>query len=65
MYIHRTISKSIIDKIQNSGKIVVIYGAWQLGKTTLSKKIIDKLNFKTLLINADQLMSCRQKIYPV
>ncbi|RKX18044.1 MAG: AAA family ATPase [Candidatus Zixiibacteriota bacterium] len=54
MYIRRTISKSIIDKIQNSGKIVVIYGARQLGKTTLSKKIIDKLNLKTLLINADQ-----------
>ncbi len=54
MHIKRTIKDQIIDKITKTNKIVVIYGPRQIGKTTLSKKIIDELGLKTLSINADE-----------
>jgi predicted AAA+ superfamily ATPase len=44
----------VSEKLKNTNKAVILYGARQLGKTTLSKLIIDNLGFKTLSINADQ-----------
>jgi len=38
----------------SSNKIVIIYGARQVGKTTLANQIITKLDLKTLKINADE-----------
>lgn len=52
--IKREIKNRIIDKLKNSNKIVALFGARQVGKTTLSKEIVKELNFKTLYINADQ-----------
>ena len=54
MNIIRTIEADIIDNLQNTTKGVVIYGARQIGKTTLSNKIISILGLKTLRINGDQ-----------
>jgi predicted AAA+ superfamily ATPase len=54
MFIKRLLSNILIEKIETSEKVVIIYGARQLGKTTLAKFIIDKLGLKTLSINADQ-----------
>lgn len=35
------------------GKIIIIYGARQVGKTTLVKQLIDEYNHKSLYINCD------------
>jgi len=51
--IHRDLTERIKDRIQNSNRIVILYGARQLGKTTLAQQIIDELKLKTLFINAD------------
>jgi len=52
--IKRAIQKGIIEKLQNPGKIIIIYGPRQVGKTTLAKEIISELGLKTLSINADE-----------
>lgn len=54
MQIARSISPLIIDKLKSSNKGIVIYGARQVGKTTLVNEIIQKLNLKTLVVNGDQ-----------
>jgi uncharacterized protein len=54
MYIPRKISDSIVNKLRKSSKVVLLYGARQLGKTTLSNFIIKELNIKTMIVNADQ-----------
>lgn len=45
----------ILKKLSQNNKIVIIYGARQVGKTTLANQIIAKLGLKTLRINADEL----------
>ena len=55
MYIKRIISDKIIDKLSKTNKVIVIYGARQTGKTTLSKQILNQLNLKSLYVNADQM----------
>lgn len=54
MHIERAIENDIIEKLRTSKKAVVIYGARQVGKTTLAKDIVAKLGMKTLFVNADQ-----------
>lgn len=49
------ITAPIIKDIRQLGKVVLLYGPRQAGKTTLSKKIIRDIGLKTLMINADQL----------
>jgi predicted AAA+ superfamily ATPase len=53
--IERILVKSITDTIQQSSKIVVIYGARQVGKTTLVQEILKQLPYKKISINADML----------
>ncbi|MDF1498755.1 MAG: ATP-binding protein [Patescibacteria group bacterium] len=53
--IKRLILKPISDKLSKSNKIVIIYGARQVGKTTLVEQLIAELSLKTLKINADEL----------
>ena len=48
----RTIEKSIKESLFK-GKIVIIYGPRQVGKTTLSKKILSDSGVKSLYIQAD------------
>lgn len=52
--INRLILKPILDKLSKSNKIIIIYGARQVGKTTLVEEIIAHLDIKILKINADE-----------
>ena len=51
--INRKIEQRILEDLENSQKIVILYGSRQVGKTTLIKKVIRQLNKKTLSIDAD------------
>ncbi len=52
--IKRYIIDELLDKLKNSNKIIIIYGARQVGKTTLAKEILKRSEFKTLAINGDE-----------
>lgn len=54
MFIKRALTNIIIDTLKATNKGIIIYGARQVGKTTLVNEIIKKLNLKTLIINGDQ-----------
>jgi uncharacterized protein len=54
MLIDRHITDSIQKKLLKGNKIVVLYGARQLGKTTICKQIIAATGLKTFEVNADQ-----------
>lgn len=53
MYIQRLISDQIKSKILQSSKIVVMYGARQVGKTTLVNHLVDELPLRVLRIDAE------------
>ncbi len=55
MFIPRQITNDVLTDLVQSGKVVLIYGPRQAGKTTLSKVILEKTGLKTLWANADQL----------
>ena len=50
----RSIAKQVLKDLTDSGKIVLLYGPRQSGKTTLSKMIIENTGLKPLVVNADQ-----------
>lgn len=52
--IPRNIEIQIVERIKKSNKIIVLYGARQVGKTTLIKLLLKKQFKKVLEINADQ-----------
>lgn len=52
--INRLLFSEIKSKLIDSNKIIVLYGARQVGKTTLVQKIIKDLGLKSLSINADE-----------
>lgn len=54
MLIQRNIEKEITERLKNYSKAILIYGARQVGKTTLCKNIIKQLPYKSLEINADE-----------
>ena len=54
MYISRTITESIIKRLKESSKIIILYGARQVGKTTLIKKILSELPYKILEVSGDE-----------
>jgi len=54
MQIKRHITKDLIEKIKSSNKGIVLYGARQVGKTTLVNEIINNLHLKTLMVDGDQ-----------
>lgn len=54
MHIPRILTASIIEKLASSRKGIIIYGARQVGKTTLVNGIIKRLGLNTLVINGDQ-----------
>ncbi|MFA4864783.1 MAG: ATP-binding protein, partial [Bacteroidales bacterium] len=58
MIIQRTIQKSIIDRISSAGqnrKVIIIYGARQVGKTTLVKEILAGTDLIKEYFNCDYL----------
>lgn len=54
MLLPRLLTQIILNKLQSSDKGVVIYGARQVGKTTLVNGILNRLKLKVLTINGDQ-----------
>lgn len=47
--------QSQIEKRLFKNKVIIVYGAWQVGKTTLVKRIFDKYNGKKLYLNCELL----------
>lgn len=55
MFIYRRLAEDILQKLSaEHPKIVVIYGARQVGKTTLVNRILDGTTYKTLRIDGDE-----------
>ncbi|PIT98137.1 MAG: AAA family ATPase [Candidatus Andersenbacteria bacterium CG10_big_fil_rev_8_21_14_0_10_54_11] len=54
MIIQRSIEQEVLDRLQNYTKAIIVYGARQVGKTTLCRQVLDRLSLKTLAINADE-----------
>ena len=54
MKIPRKLTNIVLEKLVSSDKGVVIYGARQVGKTTLVNEVIGKLGLKTLTVNGDR-----------
>lgn len=61
MYIQRT-AEQLLKKLLNTGKIIILYGARQVGKTTLLKTIFPENNH-TLYLSCDELR-VRQALIP-
>lgn len=55
MQYYRSLKKPLEDAILNTGKIVLLYGARQTGKTTLLHQLLDEFPFHSLRINADEI----------
>ena len=55
MRIKRVLERVIQNEILNNDKIVLLFGARQTGKTTLSMDVLEKLKGKILMINADEI----------
>ena len=53
--------QSQIEKRLFKGKVIIVYGARQVGKTTLVKQILDRYNGKKLYLNCE-LLSVRQRL---
>ena len=54
MIIKRTLFEPVLRDLQQSKKAIILYGARQVGKTTLSREIIAQTGLRTLAINADE-----------
>lgn len=52
--IPRFIERQVVERLNDSNKIVILYGARQVGKTTLIKKILNGREQRILEINADE-----------
>lgn len=52
--IQRFLLTELLEKLNHSSKIILIYGARQVGKTTLVKQLLSQLPYKSLSINADE-----------
>lgn len=54
MLIQRDIEEELLGRLQEYSKAIIIYGARQVGKTTLCRKVLSQAGFKTIAINADE-----------
>ena len=54
MMIPRSLTNIVLTKLRASDKGIVIYGARQVGKTTLVNDVVQHSGLKTLTVNADQ-----------
>lgn len=53
------IKRSLLSQIQDTlqpGKVLVLYGPRQVGKTTLAKDLIETLPFRSKFVNADEIV---------
>lgn len=53
--ITRAITTILNERIQTGSKIILLFGARQVGKTTLIKQLLPHLPYRSLYINADEL----------
>jgi len=53
--IPRLLQARITEQLRVGGKIVLIYGARQVGKTTLVRQVLANLPYRCLALNADEL----------
>jgi hypothetical protein len=53
--IPRLLHAQISEQVQAGGKIVLIYGARQVGKTTLVQRLLATLSYRSLTVNADEI----------
>lgn len=53
--IPRMLQARVTEQLQVGGKIVLIYGARQVGKTTLVRRVLADLPYQTLAVNADEV----------
>lgn len=51
--IHRDLQQNILD-ICFKGKVILLLGARQVGKTTLLKELVSKINVPHIWLNADE-----------
>jgi len=54
MDIKRTPAQEISEKLLKSGKVIILFGARQVGKTTLAKTMLADLSMKVLSLNGDE-----------
>ena len=54
--IPRLLSEVIRQRVIESNKIIILYGPRQVGKTTLVRELISGLPYKSLMVNADELV---------
>lgn len=52
--IPRILEGRLFDELSHSNKVIVLYGARQVGKTTLAREVLKKVGGKVLEINADR-----------
>jgi len=55
MKIDRSLLPILTNELSETNKIIILYGARQTGKTTLSNDLLENINGKILKINADEL----------
>lgn len=53
--IGRILSETILSRIQKPGKVIILYGARQVGKTTLIQEMLKQQSARVLEISADQV----------
>lgn len=53
--IPRMLQSRVAEQLEAGGKIVLIYGARQVGKTTLVRQVLSNLPYQTLAVNADEM----------
>ena len=53
--ISRMIEPTVTERLTQGGKVIVIYGPRQVGKTTLVTHILGKLPYRVRTVNADEL----------
>ncbi len=53
--ITRKIQSKLEDEIRDGSKVILLFGARQVGKTTLVQELLSHLTYRTLQINADEL----------
>lgn len=51
--IQRSIQNDLANALQQQNKIVIVYGARQVGKTTLVRQLLKGLPYRSLYVNAD------------
>ena len=54
--IARLLTQTIRKRLIESHKIIILYGPRQVGKTTMVRSLIQELPYKSLMVNADELV---------